>query len=110
MLNAKDTGNPISQSFVDACVELGYPELDDFNAGSFGAGWHHVDIRDGKRCGVRVGYLEPALDRANLTVHTGTMVTSLLFEGNRCVGVSYLRDGQTRTVRAGLRTPCTPTR
>lgn len=101
VLNAKDTGNPISQAFIDACVELGYPELDDLNAGSSGVGWHHVDIRDGKRCGVRAGYLEPALGRPNLTIHTATMATGLLFEGERCVGVTYLQDGQTTTIRAG---------
>ena len=56
-------------------------ELDDFNAGAFGAGWHHVDIRDGKRCGVRVGYLEPALGRPNLTVRTGALASALEFDG-----------------------------
>jgi choline dehydrogenase len=100
VVNARDTGNAISQTFIDACVELGYPQLDDLNAGSFGVGWHHVDIRDGKRCGVRVGYLEPAWDRANLTTLTGTMASGLRFEGQRCVGVTYLHDGQVRNVRA----------
>src|SRR5919106_6998891 len=32
VVNAKDAGNPVSQSFIDACVELGYPLVDDFNA------------------------------------------------------------------------------
>jgi choline dehydrogenase len=100
VINAKDTGNPISQSFIDSCVELGYPELDDFNTDAFGVGWHHVDIKDDKRCGVRVGYLEPALGRPNLTVRTGTLASGLLFEGERCVGVTYLQDGETKTVRA----------
>jgi choline dehydrogenase len=98
--NAKDTGNPISQTFIDACAELGYPRLDDFNAGAFGAGWHHVNIRDGKRCGVRVGYLEPALGRPNLTVRTGALVSALDFDGDRCVGATYLQDGRSHAVRA----------
>jgi choline dehydrogenase len=100
VVNAKDTGNPISQTFIDACGELGYPQLDDFNADAFGAGWHHVNIRDGKRCGVRAGYLEPALGRPNLTLRTGALVSSLDFTGARCVGATYLQDGQSRTVRA----------
>ena len=36
IVNARDTGNPISQVFLDACVELGYPLVDDFNASAFG--------------------------------------------------------------------------
>ena len=52
VINARDTGNPTSQTFLDACVELGYPLIEDFNASLFGAGWHHVDIRNGKRGGV----------------------------------------------------------
>lgn len=99
VVDAKDTGNPISQTFLDACAELGYPLLEDFNAGSaFGAGWHHVDIRDGRRCGVRVGYLEPALDR--LTVRTHALVAHLDFEGTRCIGATYLHGGQSTVVRA----------
>jgi choline dehydrogenase len=101
VVNAKDTGNAISRTFIDACVELGYPELDDLNAGTFGAGWHHVDIRDGRRCGVRVGYLEPALGRPHLTTRTGALVTSLDFDGNRCVGATYVHDGLSQQVRAG---------
>jgi len=100
VVDAMDTGNPISQTFIDACVELGYPRLDDFNAEAFGVGWHHVDIRDGRRCGVRLGYLDPALDRPNLTVRTGALVSTLDFDGDRCVGATYLHDGQSRAVRA----------
>lgn len=102
VVSAENTGNPVSQTFLDACTELGYPRLDDFNAAgaTFGAGWHHVDIRDGKRCGVRAGYLEPALPRQNLTVRTGALVSALTFDGNRCSGVTYQQDGQTHAVRA----------
>jgi choline dehydrogenase len=100
VVNAKDTGNAVSQTFIDACVELGYPELDDLNAGTFGVGWHHVDIRDGKRCGVRAGYLDPARGRANLTIRTGALACGLQFEGERCTGVNYFHDGRMTAVRA----------
>lgn len=100
VINAKDTGSPVSQAFLEACVELGYPQVDDFNKDPFGAGWQHVDIKDGKRCGARVGYLEPALRRPNLTLLTGALAGKLVLQGKRCVGVEYLRGGQTTTVRA----------
>jgi choline dehydrogenase len=100
VVNAKDTGNPTSQVFVDACVELGYPFVEDFNAANFGAGWHHVDIRDGKRGGVLTSYLQPALSRGNVTLETRALATKLIVENNRCVGVEYVVDGQRRTARA----------
>lgn len=98
--HAKEMGNPISQTFIDACVELGYPYVEDLNAQAFGVGWHHVDIKAGKRHGVRVAYLDPARERANLAVESGALATRLLFEGQHCVGVEYLQNGELKTVRA----------
>ncbi len=100
VVNARETGSPISQTFIDACVELGYPKVDDFNSADFGAGWHHVDIDGGQRRGAYAGYLAPALSRPNLATEVGALVTELLFDGDRCTGARYLRDGQTHTVLA----------
>ena len=96
VVNARDTGSPISQAFIDACVELGHPKVDDFNAADFGAGWHHVDIDPvlGQRSGAYAGYLAPALDRPNLATEVGALVTELVFDGQRCVGARYLQDGR----------------
>jgi choline dehydrogenase len=41
----------------------------------------------------------PILDRPNLTVTTGALVTRLLFEGTRVVGVEYLHSGMLHQVR-----------
>lgn len=98
--NAADTGSPISRTFIDACVELGYPHFDDLNNGLYGAGWHHVNIRDGRRAGARESYLDPALGRPNLTAKTGTPATRLLLDGNKCVGVEYLEGGQKQIAMA----------
>lgn len=100
VVNAKDMGSDVSQTFIDACVELGYPEVDDFNAEAFGAGWHHVDINDGKRSGVRAGYLDPALERGNITVETRALATKLIFDGKRCTGVEYTQNGEIKTATA----------
>ena len=100
VVNAKDTGNPISQTFIDACVELGYPQVEDFNTEQFGVGWHHLDIKDGKRGGVLTSYLQPALERGNVTLQSGALATKLVLEHNRCVGVEYVADGQRTTARA----------
>ena len=82
--------NPLSRTFIDACVELGYPELKDFNGGVLeGTGWHHLDVRDGIRQGALVSYLEPALPRSNLEIRANAQVARLVLDGNRCVGVEY---------------------
>lgn len=100
VINAKDIGSPISETFIKACVELGYPEVEDFNATAFGAGWHHVDINDGERSGVRAGYLDPALKRGNITTEVRALASKLLFDGTRCIGVEYVQDGETKTAHA----------
>ena len=82
--------NPMSQVFIDACKELGHREVADFNGPQMiGTGWHHIDVRDGRRRGALVSYLEPALGRPNLTVRTDAYATKLVFEGGCCVGVDY---------------------
>jgi choline dehydrogenase len=94
--NAGNHGpNPTSRVFIDACLEVGYPHTDDFNGPNMeGAGWHHVNIRDGKRHDAYAAYLEPALGRPNLTVITGAQATRLLFDRFRCTGVEYNQDGR----------------
>jgi choline dehydrogenase len=99
VIDAKYEGNPASQTFIDACIELGYPYVKDFNAEDFGVGWHHVDIKNGRRCGVRTAYLEPALTRSNVTLKSNSQATKLLIEKNRCVGVEYWQDGVLKTAK-----------
>jgi choline dehydrogenase len=87
--------NPASRAFIDACTSLGFPELEDFNAGAmYGTAWHQLDIADGRRHGALAAYLEPALTRPNLTVLTGARATRLLFDGTDCAGVELLGDAQ----------------
>lgn len=100
VVNAKDTGNDVSQAFIDSCIELGYPYVEDHNAAEEGIGWHHVDIRDGKRGGVLTSYLEPALRKGTITVSPHSLVTKLVIEKGRCVGVEYLQHGEQKTARA----------
>jgi len=85
--------NPLSRLFIDACKELGYPEVPDFNGPEMiGAGWHHLDVKNGERRGVLKSFLEPVLSRPNLSLRTSACATRLMFEGSRCVGVEYRQD------------------
>jgi len=100
VINAKDMGNPVSESFIDACVELGFPKVDDFNATNFGVGWHHVDIKDGKRYGAYNAYLEPALKRNNVTFLDNAFVTKLMIKDGKCIGVQFSKNNEIKELYA----------
>ncbi|MBW4629635.1 MAG: GMC family oxidoreductase N-terminal domain-containing protein [Brasilonema octagenarum HA4186-MV1] len=90
----------VSQRFVDACVELGYDHNPDFNGvRQSGAGLYQSTIKDGKRHSTAAAFLVPIRQRPNLTITTGALVTRLLFEGTRAVGVEYLHEGMLHQVR-----------
>ncbi|MGL5807795.1 MAG: GMC family oxidoreductase [Xenococcaceae cyanobacterium] len=101
-LSVTDPTSPaaISQRFVDVCVAEGYDRNSDFNAKQQeGAGFYQFTIKDGKRHSAAAAFLVPILQRPNLTVTTGALVTRLLFEGKRTVGVEYLHEGMLHQVR-----------
>ena len=54
----------------------------------------------GRRWSTADGYLKPGLRRRNLNVVTEAQVRRVLFDGTRAIGVEYVRDGITHTVRA----------
>ncbi|MEH1911932.1 GMC family oxidoreductase [Nostoc sp.] len=90
----------VSQRFVDACVAMGYDYNSDFNGTQqSGAGFYQLTVKDGKRHSAAAAFLLPILKRPNLTITTGALVTRLLFEGIRAVGVEYLHQGMLHQVR-----------
>ncbi len=96
--------HPLSEVFIEACRALGYPSTDDFNGPNMeGTGWHHVNVKDGKRHSTAVAYLLPALDRPNITLSANSHATRLLYDaaGKRCTGVEYVQDGQLKQAFAG---------
>jgi choline dehydrogenase-like flavoprotein len=90
------------EAFIEAAVEAGIPENDDFNGpAQDGVGWYQVTQRDGMRCSTAVAYLHPAMERPNLTVETGAHVTRLLLEGTRAVGVEIDQNDALREIHCG---------
>jgi choline dehydrogenase len=96
------SANALSQVFLDGAAEAGFPLTDDFNgARPEGAGWHDLSISGGSRQSVAAAYLHPALaSRTNLDVATESRAHRLLFDGNHCVGVEFVRAGRLLTARA----------
>ena len=87
--------DPLVDAYLQAGRDAGHPSTADYNgAQQDGFSRMQMTIRHGHRCSAAVGYLRPALGRTNLRVETGALVTRILFEGTRAVGVEYLQNGE----------------
>ncbi len=86
--------SPLSDAFVEGCVEIGMPRNDDFNSGTqAGAGLYQTTTRNGRRCSAAVGYLRPALKRPNLELRTGVTVKRVVIEGGRSTAIEIIDNG-----------------
>jgi len=104
------TGGPLSvqdlrhksehgRLFVAAAARRGALENDDFNGPEQdGVGFYQVTQRNGRRCSAADAYL--AQKPENLAIVTSALVTGLLIEGGRAVGVTYRYRGKEETARA----------
>ena len=71
--------NPLTRAFVQAGVEAGLAETNDFNGPEQdGVGFYQVTQRRGLRHSAAVGYVHPILSRPNLTLQTQALVTNIL--------------------------------
>jgi choline dehydrogenase len=93
--------NPLNPVWIEAGKQAGYPLTADMNGfQQEGFGRMDMTVGDGRRCSAANAYLRPAMRRSNLAVRTHALVTRVLFEGRRAVGVRYERGGRDVTVRA----------
>lgn len=102
-LNVQDLTyhNPLSEVFLEATAELGYPQNADFNGpAQRGFGFYQVTQINSRRCSTAVAYLNDARKRSNLDIRTGAMVRSLIIEGQRVTGVQYTHGKQVHRVLA----------
>ncbi|HOA94862.1 MAG TPA: GMC family oxidoreductase N-terminal domain-containing protein, partial [Quisquiliibacterium sp.] len=91
----------MGDAFIASAVANGIPRNDDFNgATQEGTGYYQANLRNGRRISTAVGYLRPAEKRANLRVEVEALVTRVLFEGTRAVGVEYTQNGSTHRATA----------
>ena len=86
--------NPLFKAFLQAAVQAGHAATDDVN-GFRQEGFAPLDhnIRSSRRWSATRAYLDPARERPNLEVRTGTHTTRIMFDGKRAVGVEYV-DGR----------------
>ena len=94
---------PSSWGAVDAALAraagtIGIPWAADVNSpGAAGVSPYPINSRGGRRVSVNDAYLEPARSLANLVVRGNALVDTVVFNGERAVGVRIVRDGRVET-------------
>jgi len=80
--------NPIYDGLFKAAEENNIPLNKDYNGEEQeGIGYTQTTIFRGERMSAEVAYLRPIKSRKNLTIVTNSLVTRLLFEEKKCVGL-----------------------
>ncbi len=93
--------NPLYRAFIEAGREAGYPLTADYNGfQQEGFGAMHMTVDGGVRASCANAYLRPVRARPNLRVRSGVLVTRVLLEGRRAVGVAWERGGRSERARA----------
>ncbi len=92
---------PLTDTMLEAARQAGHEHNPDFNGPrQEGVGRFQLTQRDGLRCSTADAFLRPCAERPNLEVITGAMVTRILFEGERAVGVELARGHGVEQLRA----------
>jgi len=93
--------HPLVDAMIEATKQAGHEANPDFNGvRQEGVGRFQLTQRNGLRWSTADAFLHPAEPRPNLDVITGAMVSRILFEGERVVGVASVRDTESREIRA----------
>jgi choline dehydrogenase/4-pyridoxate dehydrogenase len=93
--------DPLLEAFAESGKAAGHGWTDDYNgAQQEGFGRLQMTIRNGKRSSTATAYLRPALKRGGVQIEVHAMVTRLLMEGTRAVGIEYRQHGVLHQVRA----------
>jgi choline dehydrogenase len=99
-----DAPQPIAHAMLESAKALDIPVFDSTNGAMMeaegGAAIAELRILNGKRQSVYQSYVAPLATKRNLTIITGALVTRLLFDGKRVIGVEVLLDGQRQQFKA----------
>lgn len=95
----------LNERFFNAADQLDYPRTDDFNGVSQeGVGYYEVTQKNGERWSAARAYLEPALERDNVTLFSNTHVEKILIEHvddrKIAIGVKAVIEGESRLIKA----------
>ncbi len=93
--------SPMFSVLVEAGKQAGFKLTSDFNGEQQeGFGYYQQTIKNGRRWNTSAAYLDPVANRTNLTVEIDALITRVLFEKDRAVGIEYRQGGELKQVRA----------
>ena len=96
----QQTRSPLNAALFECCASRGIPCYPDQNGRLMetegGAALGEYLIADGKRISIFRSYTYPYMDRPNLTVLTHALVTRIVIEGAKAVGVEVIHNGKQR--------------
>ena len=92
---------PMTHRFVEAAQQAGFAYTPDYNGKrQEGVGYSQMTRRGRFRGSTAQTYLRAVKGDPNLDIITGALGGRLLFDGAKCVGMTYRQDGQDKEVRA----------
>lgn len=93
--------NPLNRAWTEAGQQAGYAYTDDMNGfQQEGVGPMEVTIQNGERHSTSKAFLDPVRNRRNLSISTRTLVTMIVFEGQRAVIAECLSRHRRHRIRA----------
>ena len=92
---------PLTHRFVEAAQQAGFELTKDLNnARHVGVGYSQMSRNGRFRGSTAQTFLAAAKKRSNLRVETNALASRLLFDGQRCIGVTFDQKGRQRQVNA----------
>jgi choline dehydrogenase-like flavoprotein len=89
----------VLDSFKDATIEAGIPQVDDFNEGNnFGVSYFKVNQNDGLRWNTVKAFLEPVKNRKNLRVISKCEVSKIILKNKKAKGLQVFRNGKSEEI------------
>ena len=93
---------PLYDAFYEASIQAGFAQVEDLNApGASGVGATPKNYRDGVRVNAAMAFMEPALERPNLTVMSDCVATRIVFRGSEAAAVEVVAQGQRQRLEGG---------
>ncbi|OXU25231.1 hypothetical protein TSAR_005288 [Trichomalopsis sarcophagae] len=92
----------ISEAYLEAAEEMGFPTIDYDGQEQIGFAYTHATVNNGERWSINRGYLYPIHGRPNLFLTRNTRADKVLIDPNtkKAYGVFLNKDGTTTEVRA----------
>jgi choline dehydrogenase len=82
--------SPLYQAFIDAGVEAGYPQTNDYNGHQQeGFGPMHMTVRNGVRASTSNAYLRRTMKRANFTLISSVVCRKVIIDNGTAKGIEY---------------------